>query len=139
MVPDPNFPDLDGNGIPDNLPNPDEEVTSGGGGGGGGEGDDDESSASFAVTFEGLARACAGGLGDDVHAFTIMGTAEKPDGSRVPGATLQLSFENNRGRRKARHVRPRCAEEPDAGAQYPKRRDDGANRWKWPLPLDRAK
>ena len=97
VAPDPNFPDLDGNGIPDNLPNPDEEVAGGGGGGGG---EDDESSASFAATFEGLARACAGGLGDDVHAFTIMGTAQKPDGTIVPGATLRLSFENNRGEEK---------------------------------------
>jgi len=52
----------------------------------------------FDITWEGLARACAGGIGlDGVHDFTITGTAKRPDGTLVTGAELELSFEGNKG------------------------------------------
>ena len=97
VTPDPNFPDLDGDGLPDNLPTPDEREE------GTEHGDEDDGtagttgSAELAVSFEGLARACAGGLGDAVHAFTIQGTAKNADGVAIPSAALTLLFENNRG------------------------------------------
>ena len=97
VYPDPNFPDADGDGIPDNLPVPDEREE------GTEHGDEDDGtagttgSAELAVSFEGLARACAGGLGDAVHAFTIQGTAKNAAGVAIPSAALTLLFENNRG------------------------------------------
>ena len=61
--------------------------------------------ATPSVTFDDhqLARACAGGIaGDDVHSFTLVGTAkrENEEGQEeiVPaGTAFKLSFENNRG------------------------------------------
>jgi len=56
------------------------------------------------VTFTGLARACAGGIGgDSVHSFTITGTAKRDDGTGtghtalVTDTDFKLSFDNNRG------------------------------------------
>lgn len=52
----------------------------------------------FKVTFDGLARACAGGIGvDGVHSFTITGTANKADGSLASNTTFKLSFDGNKG------------------------------------------
>lgn len=52
-----------------------------------------------AVTFEGLARSCAGGVSvDGVHDFSITGTARRGDGSLATSTEFKLSFENNRGR-----------------------------------------
>ena len=128
VPPDPNFPDLDGDGIPDNLPNPD-EGTGGGGGGGGGDGTGGTpGSGALSVSFEGLARACAGGLDDDVHTFTIRGTTENADGNPVPGAKLALYFENNRGRGKARQVRARHLQQPNSGDRHRRRRDDDCHQ-----------
>ena len=54
------------------------------------------------VEFEGLARACAGGVAvDGVHDFTITGTAKKSDGTLVSeGTEFKLVFENNKGKNK---------------------------------------
>jgi hypothetical protein len=50
------------------------------------------------ILFDKPARACAGGVAvDGVHSFTLVTTAKRPDGSVATNATLNLSFENNRG------------------------------------------
>jgi len=52
----------------------------------------------FRVSFDGLARACAGGIAvDGVHSFTITGTANKTDGSLAPNTQFKLSFDGNKG------------------------------------------
>lgn len=47
------------------------------------------------VTFEGLPRACAGAINDDVHTFTIVATTKQ--GSDRVSVPLVFSFENNVG------------------------------------------
>ena len=56
------------------------------------------------IKFDGLARACAGGIGvDGVHSFTITGTATRDDGTGtgnttlVTGTDFKLSFDANKG------------------------------------------
>lgn len=49
------------------------------------------------VSFEGTPRACAGGIAvDGVHSFTLTGTLIF-GGQVLPGSTVQLSFEGNKG------------------------------------------
>jgi hypothetical protein len=72
-------------------------------GGSGGEAIDIEASwegevEPFSIEFEGLARACAGGVGaDGVHDFGVTAIAKNKDGDPLPGITLKFSFEGNKG------------------------------------------
>lgn len=77
----------------------------GGGGDGGGISEPIDIEASwegevepFRIEFEGLARACAGGVAvDGVHDFSVTAIAKDKDGAPLPGITLKFSFENNKG------------------------------------------
>lgn len=49
------------------------------------------------VEFEGDAYACAGGVADNVHTFTVSAIAKNQDGTIAPNVALEFKFENNKG------------------------------------------